>query len=119
MHKELSLRKSKHQDMGLNLASFSRLPTYPLLRDQVARHSLSFHQLACVTCPRYNWPYLPLSERERGGGGSASCLFSSQASYLYLFLGWHNKEREFQERTHTYHFWRVRDRQGAPIDVKT
>lgn len=62
-------------------------------------------------------PYLPLSER--GGGGSASCLFSSQAPYPYLFLGWHNKERECQERTHTHHFWRVRDRQGAPIDVKT
>lgn len=60
-HKELSLRKSKHQDMGLNLASFSKLPTYPLLRDQVARRSLSFHRLACVTRPRYNLPYLSLS----------------------------------------------------------
>ena len=34
-------------------------------------------------------------------GGSASCLFSSQAPYPYLFLGWHNKERECQETTHT------------------
>ena len=46
-------------------------------------------------------------------------LFSSQAPYPYLFLGWHNKERECQETTHTPHFWKVRDRQGAPIDVKT
>lgn len=44
-HKELSLRKSKHQDMGLNLAFPSCLRT---LRDQVARSSLSFHGLVCL-----------------------------------------------------------------------
>lgn len=45
--------------------------------------------------------------------------FSSQAPYPFIFLGGHNKERECQETTHTPHFWKVRDRQGAPIDVKT
>lgn len=55
-----------------------------------------------------------------GGGQCQFFLFiSSQAPYPYLFLGWHNKERWCQERTHTHHFLKVRDRQGAPIDVKT
>lgn len=58
-------------------------------------------------------PYLPCCDR------GAGCLFSSQAPYPYLFLGWHNIERECQETTHTSHFFKVRDRQGAPIDVKT
>ncbi|CAB4302780.1 unnamed protein product [Prunus armeniaca] len=51
----------------------------------------------------FSYPGLRLRRAKSAlsAGGSASCLFSSQAPYPYLFLGWHNKERECQETTHT------------------
>lgn len=44
-------------------------------------------------------------------GGS---FFSSQAPYPYLFLGWHNKEKECQERTHTPSLFEGSESSGSP-----